>query len=667
MIFSKRTDEMPDWPDFVFYRIIQSDRIVPRARKYLLKGLKKEDLISFCDSLDRPNQLSRELKAMGYPTVSWIPLALAGEIANSLSKRGPAWKHVRGALLCVDISVLESEEKDSLYSLVQDIFLHVVTHPSNEGTFRYAIDGISEAVVMHRDLALPILQGLSRIRDVNSIDLVNGELTEEFVNVLVKLLEIETSHQGTLDAGLVHSLRRVVQKLKSVEQCTSAPVLYGLLGISHIPDLSPELSRLYTQVGPPMHGYFSYVYKVTSNETGQVYALKRIRKPEANFLSEYENWKDLHFKYIVELLDARTNPEPYFVMEYVEGETLRDKLGRNPHGLPILSAVSVFMGMCLAVTYAHRRGVHHLDLKPSNIMISGNGVPKITDWGNSRGESNPDFLDSIGSISNVVRAPEQLGVFIAGSNEVDEVKIDIYQLGLVAYWMMTGKHPFLRSDELSDAVSVDELQSKMSSDSIDYRLVDHNGIRDIVSRCLAADPNMRFDSALELTNSVDRVIREDFSVSHDLSDYPVLLSCQKDTEELFNQSSKMTEETGVTTEKITPEGTDIKPKGVDRTALRRRILSICALIDDLKKMGKTSFQPLKVQVDGLLRQLSREQERNEKLIEQLKQSRKTIDAYARIPTLAYDRLEIPVPLLEILGKIKVSYFPDDDEWTEGCV
>ncbi|MDI9633543.1 MAG: serine/threonine-protein kinase [Methanolinea sp.] len=156
-----------------------------------------------------------------------------------------------------------------------------------------------------------------------------------------------------------------------------------------------------------------------------------------SFLREIRAWEALSHPGIVRVYGANILPVPYVEMEFLPRSLADIPVPVDPaESLRIVGKVAEALG------YAHDRGVLHRDLKPANILLSAGGEPKIADWGLSRDEKAPP-QSTIHGFSLAFSAPEQLdpGRFGAASRETD-----IYQLGIVWYWLVTGKLPFPSGD-----------------------------------------------------------------------------------------------------------------------------------------------------------------------------------------------------------------------------
>ena len=186
-------------------------------------------------------------------------------------------------------------------------------------------------------------------------------------------------------------------------------------------------------------------------------AIKRVRTGTSDletlrrFLSERRIAARLEHPNIARLLDAGATPEgePYFVMEYVQGELLLEYCRRGSATLE--ERLEIFEEICGAVSFAHRNLVVHRDIKPANIVVTSRGTPKLLDFGIAR------ILDAEGRSSGGTQtlypvmtpdyaSPEQ----IRGGPITTAT--DVYSLGVVLYELLTGRRPYRletgRTDEL---------------------------------------------------------------------------------------------------------------------------------------------------------------------------------------------------------------------------
>jgi serine/threonine-protein kinase len=158
------------------------------------------------------------------------------------------------------------------------------------------------------------------------------------------------------------------------------------------------------------------------------------------FLREIETTAALHHPHILPLYDSGAAGELlFYVMPYVEGESLRDRLAREKQ-LPIDDALTIAGEISDALSYAHSRGVIHRDIKPENIMLEG-GHAMVADFGIARAVSAAG-TESITQTGTAVGTPSYMSPEqAAGSSDLDG-RSDLYSLGCVVYEMLAGQAPF---------------------------------------------------------------------------------------------------------------------------------------------------------------------------------------------------------------------------------
>jgi TolB-like protein/tetratricopeptide (TPR) repeat protein len=221
--------------------------------------------------------------------------------------------------------------------------------------------------------------------------------------------------------------------------------------LEHLKAALAERYRIDGEVGS---GGMATVYRAEDLKHHRQVAIK-VLKPELDavlgserFLREIEIAAGLSHPHILPLLDsgrvtedagARRSGSVYYVMPYVEGESLRDRLGREKQ-LPVDEALRISREVADALSYAHSRGVIHRDIKPENILLqSGHAV--VADFGIARaidragGETLTETGLALGTPAYM--SPEQA----AGSRDLDG-RSDLYSLGCVLYEMLAGQPPF---------------------------------------------------------------------------------------------------------------------------------------------------------------------------------------------------------------------------------
>jgi serine/threonine protein kinase len=200
---------------------------------------------------------------------------------------------------------------------------------------------------------------------------------------------------------------------------------------------------------------------------------------------------------IVTIFDAREEEaEPYLVMEYVEGQSLQQLVSRENRTLPLSTTLRLVQEIAEALHYAHAQGVVHRDIKPANILVTGDGHPKIADFGIAK--LNQAELTLPGQVlgSPAFMAPEQL------SEEGVDARSDLFSLGVILYYMLTGHRPFQGNSTTTvcfklvnhEPLSVSAFESKLPAE-----------LDTIVSRAMAKDPALRYQSGMAMAADIQRV------------------------------------------------------------------------------------------------------------------------------------------------------------------
>ncbi len=164
------------------------------------------------------------------------------------------------------------------------------------------------------------------------------------------------------------------------------------------------------------------------------------------FRREAQSAANLNHPNIVAVYDWGEEGDTYFiVMEYVEGQSLRDVL-RTYERLVPTEAARIAADMADALSVAHRSGVVHRDVKPANVLITPRGEVKVTDFGIARAEASGE-LTRTGSVMGTATyfSPEQ------AQGQVLDGRSDVYALGVVLYEMVTGRPPFVADNPVSVA------------------------------------------------------------------------------------------------------------------------------------------------------------------------------------------------------------------------
>jgi serine/threonine-protein kinase len=217
------------------------------------------------------------------------------------------------------------------------------------------------------------------------------------------------------------------------------------------------------------------------------------------FLREIEVVARLQHPAILPLLDSgNTDGWVYYIMPYVEGESLRDRLARQGQ-LPVEETARIVSELLDALAYAHGKGVVHRDLKPDNIMLAGRHA-LLLDFGVAKAVSEsaePAFVTTTGVALGTpsYMAPEQA---VAGK-EVDH-RADLYSLGVVAYELLAGRRPF--TGNTAQAIVAAQMTER-PADLRTHRPGVPEDLAHAVMRALERRPTDRWQSAGEMLERLE--------------------------------------------------------------------------------------------------------------------------------------------------------------------
>lgn len=245
------------------------------------------------------------------------------------------------------------------------------------------------------------------------------------------------------------------------------------------------------------------IYLGININTGKPVAVKELNEylfknnyTREKFREEANRYLYLEHPNIVELVDLILYPDRgYLIMEYIEGKNLRDYMKNITGWLPVQN-VALFIHETLnALEYAHNKGVIHMDIKPSNIMLSNQNQIKLIDFGISQKKDRAN--DGIKMGTPFYMSPEQ----IEGKG-IDE-RTDIYSLGITMYELIAGTPPFAGNttkDELLEIIRTKNIPKVKILNSYDKEYEDQ--INEIIIKSTAKNPNNRFRSCQEFKNAL---------------------------------------------------------------------------------------------------------------------------------------------------------------------
>ncbi|MGH3363634.1 MAG: Stk1 family PASTA domain-containing Ser/Thr kinase [Nocardioidaceae bacterium] len=261
-------------------------------------------------------------------------------------------------------------------------------------------------------------------------------------------------------------------------------------------------------------GGMAEVRKGNDVRLGRIVAVKRLRTDlasdptfQARFRREAQSSASLNHPSIVAVYDTGEEmstdgtdvPQPYIVMEYVAGRTLRDILREGRKILPE-RALEITSGVLSALDYSHRAGIVHRDIKPANVMLTPSGDVKVMDFGIARAVA--DASSTMTQTAAVVGTAQYLSPEQARGETVDS-RSDVYSTGCLLYELLTGRPPFVGESPVSVAYQhVREPAAPPST--LDSDLPPE--IDAIVMKALAKPVEERYQSAAAMRADIERFL-----------------------------------------------------------------------------------------------------------------------------------------------------------------
>ena len=194
------------------------------------------------------------------------------------------------------------------------------------------------------------------------------------------------------------------------------------------------------------------------------------------------------------------NKVPFIVMEFVDGETLQEKVRRDG-AINEVEAVDYLLQAAIGLAAAAQAGHVHRDIKPSNIMISKEGKLKITDFGLAR---SAEYGDALTMPNYIVGTPNYIAPEQALQDEVD-FRADMYALGATFYYVLSGKLPFPEAMTATEALHAHAFATPKALKELCPHL--SNRVCRIITRLLAKKPEERYDSYETLIANIEYLHR----------------------------------------------------------------------------------------------------------------------------------------------------------------
>jgi serine/threonine-protein kinase len=344
-----------------------------------------------------------------------------------------------------------------------------------------------------------------------------SSLKDQDTHLALALDRLIDAHRRGEDVDIEAELAAQPEVAEELRQLWAAAQIADALAAppSDVPSSSDEMFTSAAQELPCVFGDYELlqelgrggmgvVYKSRQISLGRTVALKMILRgsfatPDdlVRFRAEAEAAARINHPAIVPVYEVgQHDGNAYFSMQWIEGETLNDRLASGP--MPPREAAELLLIVSRAIQAAHEKSVLHRDLKPSNILLDRNGDPHVTDFGLAKRVTSEANLTRSGAILGTPSylAPEQA----AGDRGSLGPATDVYSLGAVLYQMLTGRPPF------QAATPLDTVMLVLEQDPLPPRLLNARADRDlelIAMRCLQKPPELRYASAAALADDLE--------------------------------------------------------------------------------------------------------------------------------------------------------------------
>ena len=244
-------------------------------------------------------------------------------------------------------------------------------------------------------------------------------------------------------------------------------------------------------------GGMAFVYKARDTQLERFVAIKTLKPNYVNqntfverFRREAQTAANLNHPNIVQIFDWGIDEEPYFVMEYIEGNTLTSIISKN-RTISLSDILFIGSQVSSGLHAAHMKGLVHRDIKPGNIMITPDGKVKVTDFGIVSLQNEESDITKTGSILGTASyiSPEQ------AQGKPVSIESDLYSLGTVLYELIAGRPPFSGDSPIATATKhLTDKAEKLST----YRRDLPKGVENAVMKLLEKATYDRYRSAEDL-------------------------------------------------------------------------------------------------------------------------------------------------------------------------
>lgn len=262
-------------------------------------------------------------------------------------------------------------------------------------------------------------------------------------------------------------------------------------------------------------GGMSVVYKARCNKLNRYVAVKVLKKEMSDnedivnkFKREATAIAALSDNNIVNILDVGSQDDiNYIVMEYVKGKTLKELI-KQFGKLNYETAITIAIQIAKALECAHKNNIIHRDVKPQNILVTEEGLIKVTDFGIAKSTSSATLTNTTTIMGSAhYFSPEQ-----AKGTLVDN-RTDLYSLGVVLYEMVTGRVPFEADSPVT--IALKHIQEEVvPPKQINSKIPE--SLNKLIIKAMEKDPGMRYQNARDIINDLQKIKEDPNAVINDV-------------------------------------------------------------------------------------------------------------------------------------------------------
>ena len=335
-------------------------------------------------------------------------------------------------------------------------------------------------------------------------------------------LSAERFLQRTLDLGLIgsHEVDLVWRELGSANEPSVDEVIQVLLGKEFMTNFQIDRLRKGERYGyfygkyKVLYGVgagtFARVYRAEHVDTGKVYAVKVLRRRYSDdmdtteqFLREAKLVMKLRHPHVVPIFEVDEDRHRQFmVMEFVEGNNLRDFIKTRPGGhMELIESLKLLVDITSGLEYALSQGLTHRDMKLSNVLVTSHGSAKLVDFGLAAFSDREQAKADMGT----PRSIDYAGLERSTRVKNGDPRSDLYFAGCMLYHLLSGKSPLVETKDRAKRLSVSRFRD--IKPITEYMPDLPVPVITLIGKAMEMDPNKRYGSPTELHHELRNVLR----------------------------------------------------------------------------------------------------------------------------------------------------------------